>query len=200
MTHTKFFSHFVFFVIFCCISGSAHAQTLEEKLEACSKTQVSLIRLQCYDRLTQEPVVTQSAQTTRKKFKLRRKNNQNQATQEVREPSAVDESKEVISQGSTAASRASQTDEDTNQFGSERMTQTEEEADQITSRILGEFKGWSGYTEFQLENGQVWKQSSKGLLIVRINNPTVTIKKSFFGTYNLNVEGVNSSIKVRRTQ
>ena len=180
MINTNFFSHFIFLLILCGIGESVHAQTLEEKLEECSTIQVSLIRLQCYDRLTQEPVVTQSAQTTRKKFKLRRKNNQNQATQEVREPSAAGE--------------------DTDQFGSERMTQTEEEADQITSRILGEFKGWSGYTEFQLENGQVWKQSSKGLLIVRINNPTVTIKKSFFGTYTLNVEGFNSSIKVRKIQ
>jgi len=51
-----------------------------------------------------------------------------------------------------------------------------------------------------LENGQVWQQSSKGLLIVRINNPTVIIKKSFFGTYTLNVEGFNSSIKVRKIQ
>ena len=185
MTKTKFFSHFVFFVIFCCIGGPIHAQTLEEKLEKCSKTQVSLIRLQCYDRLTQEPVVTQSAQTTRKKFRLRR--NKNQATQEVRKESVTDQSTEVVSQK-------------IDQFGSERIAQGDEEPDQITSRILGEFKGWSGYTEFQLENGQVWKQSSEGLLIVRIKNPTVTIKKSFFGTYTLNVEGVNSSIKVRRTQ
>ncbi|HIA93447.1 MAG TPA: hypothetical protein EYO10_05635 [Gammaproteobacteria bacterium] len=185
MTKTKFFSHFVFFVIFCCIGGPIHAQTLEEKLEECSKTQVSLIRLQCYDRLTQEPVVTQSAQTTRKKFRLRR--NKNQATQEVRKESVADENTEVLSQK-------------IDQFGNETIAQVDEEPDQITSRILGEFKGWSGYTKFQLENGQVWQQSSKGLLIVRINNPTVTIKKSFFGTYTLNVEGVNSSIKVRRTQ
>ena len=185
MTKTKFFSHFVFFVIFCCIGGSAHAQTLEEKLEACSKTQVSLIRLQCYDRLTQEPVVTQSAQTTRKKFRLRR--NKNQATQEVRKESVTDENTEVLSQK-------------IDQFGNETMAQVDEEPDQITSRILGEFKGWSGYTKFQLENGQVWQQSSKGLLIVRINNPTVIIKKSFFGTYTLNVEGFNSSIKVRKIQ
>ena len=185
MTQTKFFSHFVFFVIFCCIGGSAHAQTLEEKLEECSKTQVSLIRLQCYDRLTQEPAASQPTQTSRKKFKLRRKNNQ--ATQEVHEESVADESTEVGSQK-------------IDQFGNERIAQVEDETDQITSRILGEFKGWSGYTEFQLENGQVWQQSSEGLLIVRINNPTVTIKKSFFGTYNLNVEGVNSSIKVRRIQ
>ena len=185
MTNTKFFSLFVVFVIFCCIGGSANAQTLEEKVEECSKIQVSLIRLQCYDRLTQEPVVTQSAQTTRKKFRLRR--NKNQATQEVRKESVADESTEVLSQ-------------EIDQFGNERIAQVDEEPDQITSRILGEFKGWSGYTEFQLENGQVWKQSSEGLLIVRINNPTVIIKKSFFGTYTLNVEGVNSSIKVRRTQ
>ena len=185
MTKTKFFSHFVFFVIFCCIGGPIHAQTLEEKLEKCSKTQVSLIRLQCYDRLTQQPTASQPTQTSRKKFRLRR--NKNQATQEVRKESVTDQSTEVVSQK-------------IDQFGSERIAQVDEEPDQITSRILGEFKGWSGYTEFQLENGQVWKQSSAGLLIVRINNPTVTIKKSFFGTYTLNVEGVNSSIKVRRTQ
>ena len=185
MTKTKFFSHFVFFVIFCCIGGSIHAQTLEEKLEKCSKTQVSLIRLQCYDRLTQQPTASQPTQTSRKKFRLRR--NKNQATQEVRKESVTDQSTEVVSQK-------------IDQFGSERIAQGDEEPDQITSRILGEFKGWSGYTEFQLENGQVWKQSSEGLLIVRIKNPTVTIKKSFFGTYTLNVEGVNSSIKVRRTQ
>ena len=113
--------------------------------------------------------------------------NKNQATQEVRKESVTDQSTEVVSQK-------------IDQFGSERIAQGDEETDQITSRILGEFKGWSGYTEFQLENGQVWKQSSEGLLIVRIKNPTVTIKKSFFGTYTLNVEGVNSSIKVRKIQ
>ena len=185
MINTKFFSYFIFLLILCGIGESVHAQILEEKLEECSKIQVSLIRLQCYDRLTQEPVVTQSAQTTRKKFRLRR--NKNQATQEVRKESVADENTEVLSQK-------------IDQFGNERIAQGDEEPDQITSRILGEFKGWSGYTKFQLENGQVWQQSSKGLLIVRINNPTVIIKKSFFGTYTLNVEGVNSSIKVRKIQ
>ena len=185
MINTKFFSYFISLLILCGIGGSIHAQTLEEKLEECSKTQVSLIRLQCYDRLTQDPVASQPTKTSRKKFRLRR--NKNQATQEVHEESVADESTEVVSQK-------------IDQFGNERIAQAEEETDQIASRILGEFKGWSGYTEFQLENGQVWKQSSTGLLIVRINNPTVTIKKSFFGTYNLNVEGVNSSIKVRRIQ
>ena len=198
MINTTYFSHLVFFLILGCIGGPIHAQTLQEQLEECSKTQVSLIRLQCYDRLTQKPVLTQPAETTRKKFRLRR--NKNQTTEEARNESVTDESKDVISQKSSGTSSVNEMDESIERFGNERIAQVEDETDQITSRILGEFKGWSGYTKFQLENGQIWQQSNEGLLIVRINNPTVIIKKSFFGTYNLNVEGVNSTVKVRRIQ
>ena len=198
MINTTYFSHLVFFLILCGIGGPIHAQTLQEQIEECSKNQVSLIRLQCYDRLTQKPVLTQPAETTRKKFRLRR--NKNQATEEARNESVTDESKDVISQKSSGTSSVNEMDESIERFGNERIAQVEDETDQITSRILGEFKGWSGYTKFQLENGQIWQQSSEGLLIVRINNPTVIIKKSFFGTYNLNVEGVNSTVKVRRIQ
>ena len=198
MINTTYFSHLVFFLILCGIGGPIHAQTLQEQIEECSKNQVSLIRLQCYDRLTQKPVLTQPAETARKKFRLRR--NKNQATEEARNESVTDESKDVISQKSSGTSSVNEMDGSIERFGNERIAQVEDETDQITSRILGEFKGWSGYTKFQLENGQIWQQSNEGLLIVRINNPTVIIKKSFFGTYNLNVEGVNSTVKVRRIQ
>ena len=198
MINTTYFSHLVLFLILCGIGGPIHAQTLQEQIEECSKNQVSLIRLQCYDRLTQKPVLTQPAETARKKFRLRR--NKNQATEEARNESVTDESKDVISQKSSGTSSVNEMDGSIERFGNERIAQVEDETDQITSRILGEFKGWSGYTKFQLENGQIWQQSNEGLLIVRINNPTVIIKKSFFGTYNLNVEGVNSTVKVRRIQ
>ena len=197
MINTTYFSHLVIFLILCCIGGPIHAQTLQDQIEECSNIQVSLIRLQCYDRLTQTPVVSKPAETTRKKFRLRR--NKNQAS-EVRKESVADDSTDVLSQKSSGTSSVKEIDESIETFGNERIAQVEDAVDQITSRILGEFKGWSGYTKFQLENGQIWQQSSEGLLIVRINNPTVTIKKSFFGTYNLNVEGVNSTIKVRRIQ
>ena len=198
MINTKYFSYLVFFLILCNAGGQVHAQTLEQEIEECSKIQVSLIRLQCYDRLTQEPVLDQPADTTRKKFRLRR--NKNQIKEEARNESVIDESTEVISQKSSGTSSVNEIDESIETFGNERISQVEDETDQITSRILGEFKGWSGYTKFQLENGQIWQQSSEGLLIVRMNNPTVIIKKSFFGTYNLNVEGVNSTVKVRRVE
>ena len=198
MINTTYFSHLVIFLILCCIGGPIHAQTLQDQIEECSEIQVSLIRLQCYDRLTQEPVLNQSTDTTRKKFRLRR--NKNQATEEVQKESVADESTDVVSKKSSRTSSVNEIDESIETFGNERISQVEDEVDQITSKILGEFKGWSGYTKFQLENGQMWQQSSEGLLIVRMNNPTVIIKKSFFGTYNLNVEGVNSTVKVRRVE
>ena len=198
MINTTYFSHLVIFLILCCIGGPIHAQTLQDQIEECSNIQVSLIRLQCYDRLTQKPVVSKPAETTRKKFRLRR--NRNQVEDVARNESVSDENTDVISQKSSGTSSVKEIDESIETFGNERIAQVEDEVDQITSRILGEFKGWSGYTKFQLENGQIWQQSSEGLLIVRMNNPTVIIKKSFFGTYNLNVESVNSTIKVRRIQ
>jgi hypothetical protein len=198
MINTTYFSHLVIFLILCCIGGPIHAQTLQDQIEECSNIQVSLIRLQCYDRLTQKPVVSKPAETTRKKFRLRR--NRNQVEDVARNESVADDSTDVISQQSSGTSSVKEIDESIETFGNERIAQVEDETNQITSRILGEFKGWSGYTKFQLENGQIWQQSSEGLLIVRMNNPTVIIKKSFFGTYNLNVEGVNSTIKVRRIQ
>jgi len=198
MINTTYFSHLVIFLILCCIGGPIHAQTLQDQIEECSNIQVSLIRLQCYDRLTQKPVVSKPAETTRKKFRLRR--NRNQVEDVARNESVTDDSTDVISQKSSGTSSVKEIDESIETFGNERIAQVEDETNQITSRILGEFKGWSGYTKFQLENGQIWQQSSEGLLIVRMNNPTVIIKKSFFGTYNLNVESVNSTIKVRRIQ
>ena len=198
MINTTYFSHLVIFLILCCIGGPIHAQTLQDQIEECSNIQVSLIRLQCYDRLTQKPVVSKPAETTRKKFRLRR--NRNQVEDVARNESVADDSTDVISQKSSGTSSVKEIDESIETFGNERIAQVEDEVDQITTRILGEFKGWSGYTKFQLENGQIWQQSSEGLLIVRMNNPTVIIKKSFFGTYNLNVESVNSTIKVRRIQ
>ena len=198
MINTTYFSHLVIFLILCCIGGPIHAQTLQDQIEECSNIQVSLIRLQCYDRLTQTPVVSKPTETTRKKFRLRR--NRNQVEDVARNESVTDENTDVISQKSSDTSSVKEIDESIETFGNERIAQVEDETNQITSRILGEFKGWSGYTKFQLENGQIWQQSSEGLLIVRMNNPTVIIKKSFFGTYNLNVEGVNSTIKVRRIQ
>jgi len=71
----------------------------------------------------------------------------------------------------------------------------------IVSRIVGEFRGWDGGTEFVLENGQVWQQKGSGVLAgVRLTNPTVTIEPALFSGWRLKVEGYNSFIEVRRSK
>jgi hypothetical protein len=69
----------------------------------------------------------------------------------------------------------------------------------IRSRIVGNFTGWRGRTEFELENGQVWRQATPGTFAVReVENPEVTIAQGMFGAWYLSVDGYNSRVRVER--
>jgi hypothetical protein len=86
-------------------------------------------------------------------------------------------------------------------FGRERIDGGDKsEVDEIRSRYVGEFTGWDGKTVFRLENGQVWQQVRSGRLAWRADSPMVTIKRGFFGSYRLSVEGVNKQVYVKRIQ
>lgn len=82
-------------------------------------------------------------------------------------------------------------------FGFETQMQ-QRTGEEVRSRYLGEFTGWSGKTLFRLENGQVWKQTDKSRLSWRSSNPEVIISKGAFGSFRLTVEGVNRTVKVKR--
>lgn len=75
-------------------------------------------------------------------------------------------------------------------------------SDEITTRIQGEFNGFGEDREYQLENGQVWRQTDSATLAgVHLDSPQVTIKPSVFGsTWYLQVEGYNTSAKVKRVK
>jgi hypothetical protein len=76
-----------------------------------------------------------------------------------------------------------------------------EKPNEITSRIRGTFTGWSGDTEFELANGQVWRQAQAGRLIAPdVESPAVTISRGFLGVYYLRVEGYNQRVKVERVK
>ena len=178
---------------------SVDAQTMEERLAECSEIQVSLIRLQCYDRLATAPDKPQIKQSTKAKQSTRAKKSSRVRKRLGRNK---DKQQEQTSDQSTAGDEQESSasgNETQSGFGDETIpnTDSDPEAGQITSRIIGEFKGWNGETVFELENGQVWQQSSNGLLIVRLTNPKVTIKKARFA-YKLSVEGYNSSVSVRK--
>jgi hypothetical protein len=75
------------------------------------------------------------------------------------------------------------------------------DTDGVVSRIAGEFSGWSGQTQFKLENGQVWEQAESGSMRgVSVDSPAVTIKPAFMGSWLLKVEGYNQAIRVRRVK
>jgi hypothetical protein len=78
-----------------------------------------------------------------------------------------------------------------------------ESRDVVVSNIIGEFNGWKGGTTFKLENGQIWQQSEGGELagVKTMTNPKVTIRPALIGnSWKLQVEGYNSTIRVKRVQ
>lgn len=71
----------------------------------------------------------------------------------------------------------------------------------ITSRLVGNFKGWDGQNTFKLENGMVWVQADRDKFYTKeVENPVVIIEPGMFGTWRLHIEGYNSECKVKRIQ
>ena len=82
-------------------------------------------------------------------------------------------------------------------FGREQVSDAV--PDVLVSRIVGDYDGWSGNTVFRLENGQEWVQAEAGRWRHRgPPNPEVTIRRRAFGSYRLQVEGSNKTIRVKR--
>ena len=74
--------------------------------------------------------------------------------------------------------------------------------DRIEAKLVGTFNGWSGSTEFRLDNGQVWRQLKNNTRPWKprdpIHEPTVTVEKGMMGSYKLHVEGVKRTVQVKR--
>jgi hypothetical protein len=72
----------------------------------------------------------------------------------------------------------------------------------IHSRIVGKFHGWSGGTEFHLENGQTWVQtnSSDSLWVPTMENPDVEIRPAGFGGWKLFLGEKGFWLHVRRVK
>lgn len=74
-----------------------------------------------------------------------------------------------------------------------------EARDEITSNIIGEFKGFYSGTVLKLENGQTWQVTGGDLSGIKsMTNPKVTIRPGLIGGWRLQVDGYNSVAKVKR--
>jgi len=72
----------------------------------------------------------------------------------------------------------------------------------IHAHIVGTFDGWQGKgTLFKLDNGMIWKQAENDAFAIKeVENPEITIKKGFLGTWRLSVVGYASTVRVKRIQ
>ena len=70
---------------------------------------------------------------------------------------------------------------------------------EVVSRIDGAFDGWSEGTVIKLQNGPWWEVSeSQDFSVNEMQSPGVTIKPKMLGSWLLQVEGYNRSVRVNR--
>lgn len=72
----------------------------------------------------------------------------------------------------------------------------------IVSRIVGDFRGWSGDTVFELENGQIWRQriAQKRYAYRGPPNPEVRIERNWLGFYMMHLVEADESVGVSRVR
>jgi hypothetical protein len=81
-----------------------------------------------------------------------------------------------------------------------RTEESKTKAEALESRLAGEFSGWDGRTNFKLENGQVWTQAHKDdsySYTPVLKSPKVRILPGAFGTFWMEIEGVNQRVRIR---
>lgn len=73
------------------------------------------------------------------------------------------------------------------------------EVEPISSTLKGEFRGWSGGTVLELENGQRWRVIEGSLFLGKtLPAPKVVIRPGMLGGWYLEAEGQTQKAKVRR--
>jgi hypothetical protein len=69
---------------------------------------------------------------------------------------------------------------------------------QIESRIEGRFEGWDRNTRFRLANGQVWQVTDGSSATLRLTDPVVRVRRAALGSFLMEFEGSNRTVRVRR--
>jgi hypothetical protein len=69
----------------------------------------------------------------------------------------------------------------------------------IRTRIAGEFRGWTGSTTFQLENGQTWQQTDReNRFFPKMVNPEVELVPSKMAGWKMTLVSEGLWIRVKR--
>lgn len=170
---------------------AAAQQSLRAGLEKCATITNAAERLFCFDSLAADQDAPQPNSGAAASTTTRTSSSMSTPVASARPPM------QPTSQPPTDATSGPASDNSS--FGRE-LEQTREGPQSITSRYSGSFTGWSGDTEFELENGQVWRQVETGRLVFDAERPVITIRRGWFGAFYLKVEGANKQIRVKRVK
>lgn len=153
-----------------CASLPSIAQSASE-LQRCRDLKDAAARLACYDAIPLTPPT---------------------AAAPAAAAPAVSASRTPVAATSAQAAPAAD-------FGLERRVQQQrEEVKAIESRITGKVDGWEPNTRFTLDNGQVWQVSDDSRAFGNATNPKVKVSRGTFGTFFLEIEGINAAPRVKR--
>lgn len=84
-------------------------------------------------------------------------------------------------------------------FGMEK--ESAQRVDAIDSHLPGPFEGWVPRQLFKLANGQVWQLAESGSAYYpNRQDPRISIRRAAFGSFLMDIEGVNQRLRVRRVQ
>lgn len=72
--------------------------------------------------------------------------------------------------------------------------------DSIESVIPGAFDGWAANSRIKLGNGQVWQVSDGSSAFYKLRDVKVRVKRGSFGSFYLEIDGVNQAPRVRRVE
>lgn len=71
---------------------------------------------------------------------------------------------------------------------------------EVTANVVGGFTGWDGRTQFELDNGQVWVQTTADRFRHTGPDHPVVIRRAALGGFLLSPDGLNRSVRVRRVR
>lgn len=75
----------------------------------------------------------------------------------------------------------------------------DDETEVVRTRILGQFRGWTGHTTFKLANDQVWQQDQpENRFFPLMMDPEVEIRPSRFGGWKMTLLKEGLWIRVKR--
>lgn len=71
---------------------------------------------------------------------------------------------------------------------------------EVTANVVGGFTGWDGRTQFELDNGQVWVQTTADRFRHTGADLPVVIRRAALGGFLLSPDGLKRSVRVRRVR